>query len=130
MSPVCWDNSCKCLSSALQLADRPDVTVLLAHMERYLPYVAEPDWRRMARSGLYIQSNADFFCGFSTRRKALRLLREGWIQVLGTDCHNMTSRAPRMDEAVRRIARALGEDAVQRLEMQAAALLPAREADP
>ena len=60
----------------------------------------------------------------------LRLLREGWIQVLGTDCHNMTSRAPRMDEAVRRIARALGEDAVQRLEMQAAALLPAREADP
>ena len=50
--------------------------------------------------------------------------------MLGTDCHNMTSRAPRMDEAVRRIARALGEDAVQRLEMQAAALLPAGEADP
>ena len=61
---------------------------------------------------------------------ALRLLREGWIRVLGTDCHNMTSRAPRMDEAVRRIARALGEDAVQRLEMRAAALLPAGEADP
>ena len=57
------------LDELLELADRPDVTVLLAHMERYLPYVAEPDWRRMARSGLYIQSNADFFCGFSTRRR-------------------------------------------------------------
>lgn len=73
------------LDELLELAGRPDVTVLLAHMERYLPYVAEPDWRRMARSGLYIQSNADFFCGFSTRRKALRLLSEGRIHVLGTD---------------------------------------------
>ena len=91
--------------------------------ERYLPYVAEPDWRRMARSGLYIQSNADFFCGFSTRRKALRLLSEGRIHVLGTDCHNMERRAPRMDEAVRVIARALGDDTVQRLEEQARRLL-------
>ena len=123
-------NSCLLTYELRELAARRDVTVLLAHMERYLPYVEEEDWRRIAHSGVLLQSNADFFCGFSTRRKALRLLREGWIQVLGTDCHNMTSRAPRMDEAVRRIARALGEDAVQRLEMQAAALLPAREADP
>ena len=107
------------LDELLELADRPDVTVLLAHMERYLPYVAEPDWRRMARSGLYIQSNADFFCGFSTRRKALRLLSEGRIHVLGTDCHNMERRAPRMDKAVRVIARALGDDTVRRLEEQA-----------
>ena len=33
------------LDELLELAGRPDVTVLLAHMERYLPYVAEPDWR-------------------------------------------------------------------------------------
>ena len=31
------------LDELLELADRPDVTVLLAHMERYLPYVAEPE---------------------------------------------------------------------------------------
>lgn len=111
------------LDELLELAGRPDVTVLLAHMERYLPYVAEPDWRRMARSGLYIQSNADFFCGFSTRRKALRLLSEGRIHVLGTDCHNMERRAPRMDKAVRVIARALGDDTVRRLEEQARRLL-------
>lgn len=111
-----------------ELTARRDVTVLLAHMERYLPYVEEADWQRMARGGVLLQSNADFFRSFSTRRKALRLLREGWIRVLGTDCHNMTSRAPHMDEAVRRIARSLGEDAVLRLEAQAAALLPAREA--
>lgn len=111
------------LDELLELAGRPDVTVLLAHMERYLPYVAEPDWQRMARSGLYIQSNADFFCGFSTRRKALRLLSEGRIHVLGTDCHNMERRAPRMDKAVRVIAKALGDDTVRRLEEQARRLL-------
>lgn len=111
------------LDELLELAGRPDVTVLLAHMERYLPYVAEPDWRRMARSGLYIQSNADFFCGFSTRRKALRLLSEGRIHVLGTDCHNMERRAPRMDKAMRIIAKALGDDTVRRLEEQARRLL-------
>ena len=113
--------------------DPPKFAPTVAHAERASR--AYKDINRLAlkllaRGGVLLQSNADFFRSFSTRRKALRLLREGWIRVLGTDCHNMTSRAPHMDEAVRRIARSLGEDAVLRLEAQAAALLPAREAAP
>ena len=38
------------LDELLELADRPDVTVLLAHMERYLPYGAEPEGRRVKGS--------------------------------------------------------------------------------
>ena len=57
-----------------------------------------------------MQSNADFFLGFLSRRKALRLLDQGRIHLLGTDCHNMQSRPPRMDAARDMIARHLGGD--------------------
>ena len=37
------------------------------------------------------------------------------IQVLGTDCHNMSDRRPRMDEAVKVLEKRFGEEYVQRL---------------
>ena len=64
---------------------------------------------RFLENGILMQSNADFFLPFSTRRKALRLLREGRIHLLGSDCHNTGSRAPHMAEAASRIQKHLGE---------------------
>ena len=91
------------------LAHSGEFTILLAHIERY--YFQQPvsTWDAFLEDGIYMQSNADFFLPFRTRRKAIRLLREGRIHVLGTDCHNDTSRAPRMAEARDMIRRKLGE---------------------
>jgi protein-tyrosine phosphatase len=63
-----------------------------------------------------MQSNADCFLPFFAGRKALRLLREDRIHLLGTDCHNMTSRPPQMDEALRVIRRRLGEEKLARID--------------
>ena len=63
-----------------------------------------------------MQSNADFFLPFFAGRKALRLLREDRIHLLGTDCHNMTSRPPQMDEALRVIRRRLGEEKLAQID--------------
>lgn len=84
-------------------------TILMAHIERY--YFKQPVsvWDEFLDLGIVMQSNADFFLPFRTRRKALKLLKEGRIHVLGTDCHNMEARAPRMDEAVQTIRKHLGD---------------------
>ena len=65
---------------------------------------------------LVVKTGADFFLPFRTRRKALKLLREGRIHLLGTDAHNMASRAPRMAEAVAMIQKHLGPDPLHEID--------------
>lgn len=91
-------------------------SILMAHIERYYFKQDESVWDAFLDEGIRMQSNAEFFLSFRTRRKALRLLREGRIHLLGTDCHNMDSRRPRMEEAVSVIRKRLGEDTVAELD--------------
>ena len=84
-------------------------TVMMAHIERYYDKQPISVWNDFLDLGILMQSNADFFLAFRTRRKALKLLKEGRIHLLGTDCHNMTTRRPRMDEAAETIRKRLGE---------------------
>lgn len=84
-------------------------TLLLAHIERYYYRQHVSVWDELLDLGILMQSNADFFLPFRTRRKALKLLREGRIHLLGTDCHNMTSRSPHMDQAMETIRNHSGE---------------------
>ena len=85
-------------------------TLMMAHIERYYDDQPVSVWDDLLGEGVLMQSNADFFLPFFAGRKALRLLREDRIHLLGTDCHNMTSRPPQMDEALRVIRRRLGEE--------------------
>lgn len=99
-----------------ELARASEFKILMAHIERY--YFQQPVsvWDDFLDQGILMQSNAEFFLPFSSRGKALRLLKEGRIHLLGSDCHNMTSRAPRMDEAAKRIRRRLGEETLSEID--------------
>ena len=89
--------------------------LLMAHIERYFFQQPLSIWDEFLEEGILMQSNADFLLNWRTRRKALRLWREGRIHLLGTDCHNMDSRAPRMDEAVRTLRKHLGEESLDEM---------------
>lgn len=94
----------------MDLARSRRFTLLMAHIERYYNDQPVSVWDSLLDHDVLMQSNADFFLGLLSRRKALRLLDQGRIHLLGTDCHNMQSRAPRMAEARNMIARHLGGD--------------------
>lgn len=106
-----------------ELARSKCFTILLAHIERY--YFKQPVsvWDSFLDNDILMQSNADFFLPFGTRRKAFRLLREGRIHLLGTDCHNMSSRAPHMDAALRQIRKHVGEDCIGEMHSLGSSLL-------
>ncbi|MCR5088452.1 MAG: histidinol-phosphatase [Oscillospiraceae bacterium] len=91
-----------------ELAVSSGLVILMAHIERY--YFKQPlaVWDEFLDHGILMQSNADFFLPFKTRRKAMRLLANDRIHLLGTDAHNMSTRAPRMGEAVLMIRKNLG----------------------
>ena len=106
-----------------ELARSGCFTILLAHIERYFFKQPVSVWDQFLENDILMQSNAEFFVPFGTRHKAFRLLREGRIHLLGTDCHNMSSRAPRMDAAVKQIRRHVGEEYLEDMEKLGRSLL-------
>lgn len=92
----------------IELAGSGGVTVVLAHIERYLRLQSGDVWQRLIDGGVLMQVNAGFFCGPLSRRRALRLLTRGRIHLIGSDCHNMTSRPPRLGKAFMIIEKKLG----------------------
>lgn len=69
---------------------------ILAHIERYTDMRKASMRRTMMNRGIFLQINADMVRSHMTRRRALRMLMKGEVQLLGSDCHNMTTRPPGM----------------------------------
>lgn len=87
---------------------------VIAHMDRYIsPLNTHGIPERLKELPVLVQANASFFIRRSTGRMAKRLLRDGYIHLLGSDCHNMTSRMPNLGPAVDRIQDQLGSDALR-----------------
>ncbi len=98
------------VSELASLANRGEITVVIAHLDRYMSYQSKYTIRRLLESGILMQFNADFFTRFLTRRKAIAMLRRGEIHLLGSDCHNMTSRPPEIGNAIGVIKKKLGDE--------------------
>ncbi len=109
-----WSESM--IAEVNEMARSHRVQLIMAHIERYYFKQKVSVWDEFLSRGILMQSNADFFLPFWEGRKALKLLREGRIHLLGTDCHNMTDRRPRMDEAVRRIQRTVGSETLEEID--------------
>ncbi len=99
--------------------------VLLAHIERYLQWQDKEIWDALAEWGVLNQCNAPFFLRWQTRPKALRMLWEGRIHLLGSDSHNMGSRPPQLGEALA----AVGQKGRKILEENGRKFLPGWEGD-
>ncbi len=93
-----------------ELADSRGLQLVLAHIERYLPMQKAAVWQRLYESGILMQVNARFVTAPTTRRKALRMLAEGRIHFLGSDCHNTTTRPPQLAPAAAVIEKRLGAE--------------------
>lgn len=100
----------------LKLSHSCGVTVILAHIERYLSFQNKEVWKRFRESGILMQVNASFFLQFSTKRKALGLLKNAEVHFLGSDCHNTVSRSPRIGEALTLIRKKFGDDFVDQMQ--------------
>lgn len=99
----------------MDLSGRDGICLILAHIERYLSLQDKAVWNRLLENGILMQTNASFFSAFSTRRRALSLLNQGYIHLLGSDCHNMTSRPPQMEKALQAIQKRFGADYIRQI---------------
>lgn len=83
-----------------ELNGRQNIQVVLAHIERYMRWQNESVWKGLREKGVLMQCNSGFFLDWTTRRRAKKLLRDRQIHFIGSDCHNMRSRPPRIGQAL------------------------------
>lgn len=97
--------------------DKQGLTPIIAHIDRYIrPFRTYGIPRRLEELPVLVQANADFFLDRGTASLALRLLKADRIHLLGSDCHNLTDRAPNLGGAVQVIRNRLGAGALKRVE--------------
>ena len=104
------------IASVVDLNHRGDITVLLAHIERYIDMNDRDVWDHFLDNDIMMQVSCEFFADKRTRRLAMKMLEAGRIHVLGTDSHNMSSRKPDLEPCVNAILKKLGVDALRRIE--------------
>ena len=104
------------------------ISPVIAHIDRYIaPLRTHQIPRRLQQLPVLVQANAGFFLDGRTRRMALKMLKADQIQLLGSDCHNLTKRPPNLREAIHVIERKLGQSALLQLQSWQDCVLVGRE---
>ena len=91
---------------------------ILAHIERYQALMEDPykleDYIDM---GCLTQVNISTFSDAhrSVKKKLFKLLDTGHIHLIGSDCHNLSSRPPEYEDGINEIVKKSGQEAVDAL---------------
>ena len=100
-----------------QIHERWGIVPIIAHIDRYVrPWHAQHTLRKLESLPVMVQANAGSFLDRGRKGLAMRMLKQGHIQLLGSDCHNAKERAPNLGEAIACIQKQIGDDMVERLQ--------------
>lgn len=92
------------------------ITPIIAHIDRYIsPLRHRQILDRLEELPVLVQANSDFFLRPMTAPLALRMLKEKRIHLLGSDCHNCSTRKPELGRAIEKIEKHLGAAAMEHL---------------
>ncbi|MBQ3081985.1 MAG: capsular polysaccharide biosynthesis protein [Clostridia bacterium] len=102
------------VNELLAISRAKEYKPVLAHIERCFDFQGDGVWQNLLENDLMFQVNASFFLSPITRRKALRLLKKGFVHFLGSDCHDMETRPPRIGPAYKLLEKKLDADLFRR----------------
>ncbi len=106
-----------------RIANSKSIKLVLAHIERYLSLQNNDILQKLYESGILMQVNGSFFTGITTKRKAISFLQDGMIHFIGSDCHNVKNRPPRLEKTYEIISKKLGSDNLTRFNEYGKSLL-------
>ncbi len=81
-----------------------DIIPVIAHIERYFAYNSLKEMMtNLIQIGALVQVNTSFFTSRIMRNRVKFMMKNGLIQFIGTDCHDMDKRKPDYKMAVEAI---------------------------
>jgi protein-tyrosine phosphatase len=110
----------KTMDCFVRLIDNYGLIPVMPHVERYDTLISNPNIiAELKAMGVVIQTNISSYTKKSSifkRRKMLKLIRDGLIDILGSDAHSMTHNSPELyREAVACISEKCGQQAVEKM---------------
>ncbi len=104
------------LEDVCALPSRQNIRPVLAHVERYYPFVPHRSTlEELSRQGVLLQCNGQIFLDRFHGRSALNLLKKGHISFLGSDAHGISFRPPNLAQAAELICKKLGDETLKEL---------------
>ena len=113
------------LQELKDVLQKQKMQVVLAHVERYPEFQRDKRvWNQVLDLPLTLQINGGALIkGRAKRKFCLALLKERQNVILGSDCHNLTSRRPNLEEARAFITKKLGAGRLDLIDQTAERLL-------
>jgi protein-tyrosine phosphatase len=108
----------KIFENISRLIDYYNIIPIIAHIERYHA-IRRKQIRILIQMGCLLQLNTEAILNKKTRKKAFRYLINEYINVIGSDCHDMQKRPPNMSTALELIEKKLGASYCERLDYHA-----------
>lgn len=101
-----WKDYLECIEKLMNLFH---IIPMIAHIERYHSlWKNKNNIRKLMNLGCVIQLNANTIIDKKLRKTALHYIKKGFIDVIGSDCHNMSQRPPNLKNAFDIIEKDLG----------------------
>lgn len=102
-----WTNSM--FDELVNISEKHGITPIVAHVDRYIrPFATHHIPERLEQMPVLVQANASFFLDRGTRSMAFKMLKKRQIHILGSDCHNLVTRPPKLGDAIELIEKRFG----------------------
>lgn len=89
---------------------------ILAHIERYPDLMGHPKvLEKLIDEGALMQINVSSLQSFRMRRRLFSLIKKGYVQLLGTDCHHLRERSPQYRVWTDKLQEELGKHTLAQL---------------
>ncbi|MBR6399700.1 MAG: capsular polysaccharide biosynthesis protein [Firmicutes bacterium] len=106
----------KTLNEVAAIKEETGLTPIMAHLDRYIDFQKGTDnIERLISMEVPIQLNAECFESFFTRGRAIKMINNGLVSALGSDCHNTDKRRPNLGPCIAYITKKCGAEAVENI---------------
>lgn len=116
-----WDKETE--ASIKKIIHYYNLIPILAHIERYPVMMKKKIVTRLKDMGCLFQINTHSILNKKTKKQVLSYMKAGYIDVLGSDCHNTSSRQPIIDRAIKELVKHMGEEYLAQLNRNAECII-------
>lgn len=107
-----------------EILEKRGYTIILAHIERYLAMRGNADYiGNLLELPVLAQINAESLLDWRQRGKLIKMVRNGQVQLLGSDCHGIHHRPPNLGEGREILRRKTGTEYLDRIDWRSEELL-------
>ena len=111
------------IADLCDVQNKKRLTVVVAHINRYLQMQPRGIAEALKDLGFFLQWNAEAFTSFKTRHAALKALKHGLVDVIGSDAHDPQRRPQELGACVEIIKKHEGPDALLYISRQTESLM-------